>query len=62
MDGGGGGDGRDGDEDGLSRWEDNVAHVTLGIDPNSPLAYALELELHHLIMSMLGEQGGQLQR
>ena len=31
TDGGGGGDGRDGygDGDGLSRWEDNVAQVTL---------------------------------
>ena len=40
MDGGGVGNGRDGDRDGLSQWEDNVAHITLGTEPNAPLAYA----------------------
>ena len=34
-----GGDEQDGDGDGLSRWEDNVAHVTLGTETNDPLAY-----------------------
>ena len=42
-------DGWDGDE--LSWWEDNVANVT---EHDSPLAYALLLEHHHLIMSTLG--------
>ena len=30
MDGGGGGDGRDVDRDRMSKWEDNLASVTLG--------------------------------
>ena len=34
-----GGDEQDGDGDGLSRWEDNVAHITLGTETNDPLAY-----------------------
>ena len=57
---GGGGDGWD--EDGLNRWEDNVAYVTLGTEPNAPLAYALEMELHHPTISKLGEPGGRLER
>ena len=60
TDGGGGGDGWD--EDGLNRWEDNVAYVTLGTEPNAPLAYALEMELHHPTISKLGEPGGRLER
>ena len=62
--GGRGGDGRDGDgdRDGLNRWEDTVANVILGMEPNSPLAYAPLLELHHPIMSMLGGHGGRLER
>ena len=40
TDGGVEGDGRDRDGDGLSRWEDNVAHITLGTDHNSFLVYA----------------------
>ena len=46
----------------LSRWEDNVAHVTLGVEPNAPLAYAPVLEHHHPIMSMIGYPGGRLER
>ena len=57
---GGGGDGRDRDIYILSWWEDNVANLTLGMDPNISLAYALRLERHHLIMGTLGENGGQL--
>ena len=29
--------------------------------PNTPLAYAPRLELHNLIISKLGESGGQLE-
>ena len=42
--------------------EDNVANVTLGTEPNSPLAFALGLEYHHPIMSTLGDPGGRLER
>ena len=35
--------------------EDNVVNITLGTEPNAPLAYDMGLELHHLIMSKLGE-------
>ena len=62
TDGGGGGDGRDGGRDMLSRWEYNVANVTLGTDPNDPLSYAPGLEHHYPIMSTLGETRGQLER
>ena len=62
MDGGGGGYIRYIERDGLSRWEDNVSHVTLGTDHNAPLVYALVLELHHPSMSNFGEQGDQLER
>ena len=57
TDGGGGGYGRDGDGDILSRWEGNVANLTLGTEPDDPLAYAPGLEHHHPIMSTLGETG-----
>ena len=62
MDGEGVGDGRDGDRDVLSLWEDNVANVTLGTDPNSPFAYAPGLEHHHPNTSSLGDPGGRLNR
>ena len=39
--------------------QDTAVTITLGTEPNSPLAYALGLELHHLIMSKLGDSGGQ---
>ena len=58
--GGWGGYLRDGDRDELNRWEDDVAHITLGTEPNAPLAYAPVLELRHPIMSMLGDPGGWL--
>ena len=61
TDGGLGGYGRDGDRDRLNRREYNVAHATLGTEPNSPLAYDLGLELHHQIMSKLGYPGGRLE-
>ena len=32
-------------------------NVIVGIEPNSPLTYDPGLELHHLIVSMLGVQG-----
>ena len=62
ADRGGGGDGWDGDGDRIIWWEDNVAQVTLGTDPNDPLAYAPGLEHHHPIMSMIGDPGGKLER
>ena len=43
----------------LSIGEDNIAHLTLGTDTNAPLAYDLGLELHHLIISKLGDHRGQ---
>ena len=46
--------------DRLSRLEDNVAYVPLGTDPNAPLAYAMRLEIHHPIMSTLGDPGVRL--
>ena len=59
---GGGGDGLDRDGR-LIRWEDTVANVILGMEPNALLAYAPGLELHHLIMSMLGgTEAGQRER
>ena len=39
-----------------------VTNVTLGTEPNDPLAYDPGLEIHHLIMSNLGGGGGQLER
>ena len=62
TDGGGGRDIRDRDGEVLSRWEDNVAHVTVGTEINAPLTYALVLELRHPIMSTLGEPGTRLER
>ena len=55
----GGGDGRDGDGGGygLSWWEDNIANVTIEIEPNAPLAYAMGLEHHQPNMSTFGETG-----
>ena len=57
-----GGDIRDGDRDGLNRWEDNVSTITLGTDHNATLAYVLGLEHHHPIMSTIGESGGRFDR
>ena len=57
-----GGDKRGRDGDRLIQLEDNVAHVTLGTDPNSLFAYALVLELFQPIMSTLRGAGGQLER
>ena len=42
--------------------EDNVANITLGTEPNTPLAFALGLEYHHPIMSTLGDPRGRLER
>ena len=39
--------------------DDTVVTITLGTETNAPLAYALGLELHHPIMSKLGEHRGQ---
>ena len=60
----GGGDGRDGYGDGygLSWWEDNIANVTLGTEPNDTISYAPGLEHHHPNMSTLGDPGGRLER
>ena len=56
------GDGRNGDGDGLSWWEDNISHIILGEEPNALLAYAPVLEHHHPNMSTLGYPGFQLER
>ena len=58
----GGGGGGDGDSDALNLWEDTVANVILGTEPNATLASSPVLELRHLIMSILGEHGGRLER
>ena len=54
-----GGDGQYGNGGGygLSRWEDNIANLSLETEPNDTLAYALVLEHHHPNMSTLGETG-----
>ena len=54
TDRGGGGGGRDRDSNRLSWWEDNVANLTLGMEPNVTLDYDPGLKNHHPIMSMLG--------
>ena len=60
---GGGGDGRDGNEDRqISSYDYTMANVILGTDPNAPLAYDPELEPHHPIVSMLGGHVGWLER
>ena len=59
---GGGGDGCDSHGDRLNRWEDIVANIILGTEPNASLAYAPVLELRHPTMSMVGLHGGQLYR
>ena len=56
-----GGRGWGGDRDRLSRWEDNVANLTLGTEPNDTLSYALGLEHHQPIVSTLGDPGGRLE-
>ena len=38
----------------INWWEDNVSHAILATEPNSTLAHAPGLELHHTIMSKLG--------
>ena len=53
TDGGGVVDVCDGDRGGINRWEDTVANVILGTDPHAPLSYAMGLEIHHLIMTMI---------
>ena len=60
--GGGGVYGQDRDGDGIKWWEDTVANLILGTDPNSPCASDLGLELHCPITSMLGGNGGRLER
>ena len=59
TDRGGGGDGRDGDRNRLSWWEDNIGILTLGTEPNDTLPYDLGLEHHHPIMITLWDTGGQ---
>ena len=56
------GDRQDGGGNGLNKWEYNVSRVTLGTDPNAPLAYAPALELHHPIISKLLYPRVQLDR
>ena len=62
ADGGGVGDGGDGKREGLNRWEDTAEHTILRTKPNTPLASAPVLELHHPIMIMLGGNIGRLER
>ena len=52
--------GQDGDGYRLSHCKDNVANVTLGMEPNATFFYATGLEHHHPIMSTLGDPGVQL--
>ena len=59
---GGGGYGWNGDGDRLSWWEDNLAHVTIGTEPNAPLDYDPGLEHHHPIISNIGEHICRLDR
>ena len=62
IDGGGEVDRWDGDGDTrLMKWEDTVANVTLGMDPNYRLAYAPVLEIHHPNMSTFGAHKYQLE-
>ena len=42
-------------------WEDTVANVILGTEPNDPLSYSLVLEIHQRIMSMLVGNGFRLE-
>ena len=59
---GGGGDRQDGCIDvRLFRWEDTVANLILGTEPNVYLEYAPGLKPHYPIMSMIGENRGQLE-
>ena len=46
----------------LINWYYTVANITLGTDPNAPLAYDMGLELHHPILSTSGAHRGQLVR
>ena len=62
TDGRGGGYGWEGEKDGLNWWEDNVANINVGTEPNAPIDYAPKLEHHHPIMSMLGDHRGRLER
>ena len=62
TDGGGGGDGWNGNGERLNMWEDNIANITLGREPNAPLTYTPGLEQHNPIMSMLWEAGSRLER
>ena len=57
-----GGHRQDRDGDGISQRGDNVAHGTLGTEPNARLAYPLVLEHRHPIISMLEDPEGQLER
>ena len=57
----GGGGGRRYGDGRLIKWEDTAENITLGTEPNAPLAYAPGLELHHPIMSTLGAHGVQLE-
>ena len=59
-DGVGRGDGRGRHCNGqLVKWEDTVVTINLQTYHNYPLAYDPVLELHHPIMSKIGEHGGQ---
>ena len=42
-------------------WDNTVAKPILGMETNATLDFALGLEPHHLIMSMLGGHGGRLE-
>ena len=59
---GGGGDEFDGDKDRKIHWEDNEANSTLETEHNYPLAYALGMKYHHLIMKTLGNTRVQLDK
>ena len=59
---GGRGYGWDGDGNGINMWEDTVAKLILGTEPNATLASAPGLELHQPTMSMLIGNVGWLDR
>ena len=54
--------GRDGNRYGcIIRWDYTVSYIILGTEHNAPLAFAPGLELHHSIISMLGEHRDRLE-
>ena len=55
-------EGRGGINAAVTTYMSRVANIILGTDPNAPLSYAMVLELHHPIMSMVGGNRVRLER